>query len=307
MHFVTATLTSIVSAQLFENSDGAYLWFFWMMTFLTIINFCLTIAAITSKSTRGVLLGLLIFFAGIFLTLFLDYQTTSTGTIGLVSLHPVAAFAFGLQEIAYLEDRGVGLKSSTVESSDYASGYTFSNSVSSLITDAILWGILSWYLNRVVKPDYGEAMPWHFPFTAAYWCPGAAKSKHAVSDEDDGPVTYDVPFEPVAENLQRQAAEGKSIEIRGLRRTFGDKIAVDGLNLSMYSGSVRFLLQSVTLHDADHSTYTPCPACTDHSAAGTQRSREDDDDFHVDWRFGAHRWLRSCCRQRYPKPVRPDP
>jgi hypothetical protein len=272
VHFVTATLTAIVSAQLFENSDSFYLWFFWMMTFLTIINFCLTIAAITSKSTRGVLLGLLIFFAGIFLTLFLDYRTRSSGTIGLVSLHPVAAFAFGLQEIAYLEDRGVGLKSSTVESSDYASGYTFSNSVSALITDAILWGILSWYLNRVVKPDYGEAMPWHFPFTASYWCPGAAKSKHSVSDEDDGPVTYDVPFEPVAENLQRQAAEGKSIEIRNLRRTFGDKIAVDGLNLSMYSGSVR-VIDALWYTAVSGSFDLHFPSRTDHSIVGTQRSR----------------------------------
>ena len=242
LHVVAATLTSIVSAQLFENSDSGYLWFFWMMTFIAIINYSLAISAITSKATRGVLIGLLVFFAGIILTFVLDYQTASSGLISLVSLHPVAAFSYGLQEIAYLEDRGVGLRASTIDSSDYASGYTFSNSVSSLITAMIFWGVLSWYLNRVIRPDYGQAMPWYFPFKLSYWLPGTARAPH--DDETSGEVANvnDIPFEPVPETVRRQAEEGKSIEIRNLRKTFDDNIAVDGLSLSMYSGSITALL-----------------------------------------------------------------
>ena len=101
------------------------------MTFVAIICYSLTISALTSKGTRGILIGLLLFFMGVILTLFIDYQEADSGIIGLVSLHPVAAFSFGIQEIAYLEDRGVGLRSSTVDSSDYPSGYTFSNAVGS--------------------------------------------------------------------------------------------------------------------------------------------------------------------------------
>lgn len=212
------------------------------MTFVAIINYSLTISALTSKGTRGILIGLLVFFSGVILTFVIDYQEADSGVIGLVSLHPVAAFSFGIQEIAFLEDRGVGLKSNTVDTSDYPSGYTFSNAVGALITDMIFWGILAWYLNRVIPLEYGQALPWYFPFTSSYWCPGMAKAPaHDETGEATDPVA-DIPLEPVPDNLRRQAEDGKSIEIRNLRRSFGDKIAVDGLNLSMYSGSITALL-----------------------------------------------------------------
>ena len=227
----------------------------------------MALAALTSKATRGVLIGLLVFFAGVILTSVLDYQDASTGLISLVSLHPLAAFSFGLQEIAYLEDRGVGLRSTTVDSSDYPSGYTFSNAVSSLILGIILWGVVAWYLNRVIRPDYGQAMPLHFPFTKSYWCPGSARSAHTAEDvEEDDDTHTDVPFEPVPETLRRQAKEGKSIEIRNLRKAFGDNLAVDGLNLSMYSGSITALLGhngavSVECVEPLMEAYRDCSRC----------------------------------------------
>ena len=242
LHFFSATVTSIVSAQLFTNSDSGYLWFFWMMTFVAMINYSLAISALTSKGTRGILIALLVFFSGIILTSVLDYQEADSGVIGLVSLHPAAAFSFGISEIAFLEDRGVGLKANTVDSSDYPSGYTFSNAVGSLITDIIFWGVLSWYLNRVIPLEYGQALPWYFPFTSSYWCPGSTKAPPHNEADDANAQATDIPLEPVPETLRRQAEEGKSIEIRNLRRSFGDKIAVDGLNLSMYSGSITALL-----------------------------------------------------------------
>ena len=107
----------------------------------------------------------------------------------------------------------------------------------------IFWGILSWYLNRVIPPAYGQAMPAHFPFTSSYWCPGSARAQQESDNapQEDAGVD-DIPLEPVPDNLRRQAEQGQSIEIRNLRRTFGDNIAVDGLNLSMYSGSITALL-----------------------------------------------------------------
>ena len=51
-----------------------------------------------------------------------------------------------------------------------------------------------------------------------------------------------IPYEEVSDALKRQADEGKSIEIHDLRKAFGDKSAVDGLNLSMYNGQITALL-----------------------------------------------------------------
>lgn len=263
---------------------------------LCIINFSLSIAALTSKGTRGVLIGLLVFFAGVILTLVLDYQNDSTGLIALVSVHPVAAFSFGLQEIAYLEDRGVGLRSTTIGSSDYPSGYTFSNSVNSLIFDVIFWGILSWYLNRVIPPDYGQAMPFYFPFTKSYWCPGSVNAGH-MDEATEGGGTDDVPLEPVPEALLRQAEEGKSIEIRNLRKAFGETIAVDGLNLSMYSGSITALLGhngAVSLLNDALLSLTPSPLLI-YLETFFYTTGQDHYDFHVDGDIISHGRNCSCC------------
>lgn len=51
-----------------------------------------------------------------------------------------------------------------------------------------------------------------------------------------------IPIEPVSDVLRQQAKEGRSIEILNLRKVFGDKVAVDGLNLSMYNGQITALL-----------------------------------------------------------------
>jgi ABC-type multidrug transport system ATPase subunit len=51
-----------------------------------------------------------------------------------------------------------------------------------------------------------------------------------------------VAVEEVSNNLKDQAAEGKTIEIRKLKKVFGEKIAVDGLSMSFYRNQITALL-----------------------------------------------------------------
>jgi ATP-binding cassette, subfamily A (ABC1), member 3 len=239
-NIVTASLTSVMSSRLYENSDGFLLWIFWMFTFIAVIVFCMLISSFTSKAIRGILIGLLFFFGGVFLTLAIDY--TTSGLVGIISLHPVAAFSFGIQEIGRLEDLSIGVTGDSMDFSDNPSGYNFRSTLNSLIADSIIWGIATWYFNRVIQPDYGQAFPFYFPFTLSFWCPGRASVPAGENDEQSLELSTSFPLEPVSETLKRQAQNGESIEIRGLCKTFGDKVAVDGLNLSMYKGQVTALL-----------------------------------------------------------------
>lgn len=83
---VTATITAAVSMALFENSKGSYLWLFWLLTFLAIVVFAMLLSTFTSKSTRAIMIGLLIFFIGAFLTFAVDFEDGSSSLIGLISL-----------------------------------------------------------------------------------------------------------------------------------------------------------------------------------------------------------------------------
>lgn len=112
--------------------------------------------------------------------------------------------------------------------------------MTSFLFDALLWGIVSWYLNRVARSDYGRPLLWYFPFTLSYWCPGSARAP----PQDGGEIQYpkDVPVEPVSTAMKEQIAQGKGIEIRNLTKTFGDKTAVDQLNMNIFSNQITALL-----------------------------------------------------------------
>jgi len=155
----------------------------------------------------------------------------------------VAAFSYGLQEIGRLEDLGIGVQSSTVSATDSPSGHTFNDTLFALILDAVLWGIVAFYLNRVIAPEYGQSLPAWFVFMPSYWFPGRAKTDQKDSERvDSSNQDDDIPTEPVGSTLLRQKEEHKTIEIHSLKKSFGNTVAVDDLSLSMYSGQVTALL-----------------------------------------------------------------
>ena len=67
------------------------------------------------------------------------------------------------------------------------------------------------------------------------------------SDEEDEAILSDLKkhaneFEPVAEALKRQEVSKECLKIRGLRRMFGAKVAVDNINVTIYNGQIFALL-----------------------------------------------------------------
>jgi ATP-binding cassette, subfamily A (ABC1), member 3 len=249
-HFITALLVTVASDVLYNESEFTLLFIFWLLAFNGIIVFCMTLGATTSKAIRAVIVGVVFFMVGAFLPSVNDFQSGDAGLTQLFSIHPVAAFFYGLLQIGHLEDQGIGLIGSSINiSAGNISGYNFGNTIGMLIFDSLFWGFLTWYLNRVIKPDYGQAYPFYFPFLPSFWCPkGAVAETNTKTTEDAGQHymrgdgTDSIPYEPVGEALRRQATEGKSIELYNLRKEFGEKRAVDGLYLSMYSGQITALL-----------------------------------------------------------------
>ena len=242
VHIISSIFSALFSSILFERSNGILLWIFWLLTMISLTCFCMAISSVTSKPIRGVLVGLITTFGGVILTLALDVTTQSLGLTQLISLLPIVPFSYGIGQIGLLEDSGLGLTADTISFTENKSGYAFDNALASLIFNCIFWGIVSWYLNRVIKPDYGQAFPFYFPFTSSYWCPGNVHAPVSDMSVADKVSQSGIPYEEVSDALKRQSEEGKSIEIHDLRKTFGEKSAVDGLNLSMYRGQITALL-----------------------------------------------------------------
>ena len=113
----------------------------------------------------------------------------------------------------------------------------------SLTFDVFLWGFICWYCNRVIPGDYGHSLEWNFFIKRSYWC--GTKEGQVVAENEGGSSLSPnqlVPNEEVSAALMEQENEGRGVHVRGLTKQFGDKMAVDNLNLSMYTGQVFALL-----------------------------------------------------------------
>ena len=243
VHLVTSVLLTFVSSKLFQQADIVLLLLFWAFSLTALIVVAMLVASLFSKTPRATFVGLLVFFFGYFCTLAEDFATGSPANLRLVSLHPMAAFSYGLREIGRLED-GYGLTMDSINVTVYPSGYTYVTVLRYLFFDCILWGTVTWYLNRVIPPSYGQALPFYFPFVPSYWCPSIRAGRNKIDIADSAAAVHDpnIPVEPVSEALRMQAQEGKSIEIHDLKKRFGEKTALDGLNLSIYNGQITALL-----------------------------------------------------------------
>jgi len=241
--FTVGVLTTIATNLLYPQASFLLLLLFWEIAFAAIVLYIMTISALNKKATRGTMIGILLFFAGYFLTLVADYETGKRATILLLSIHPMTAISYGLQIIGRLEETTVGLTGNTWRFSDSPSGYAVSSTIGSLILDLFLWGGVCWYCNRVIPGDYGYALQWNFFCKKSYWC-GTTNEAEVVDDHMTSTLNNNaqVPIEEVSTALAEQENDGRGVHIRGLTKTFGDKNAVDNLDLSMYTGQVFALL-----------------------------------------------------------------
>lgn len=243
LHLVTSVLLTLISTKVYARASFVLLLLFWMFSFTSFIVVAMMIASLFARTPRATFVGLLVFFFGYFTTLAEDMGTASLAKLRLVSLHPIAAFSYAFREIGRLEDSGVGLTFETMNSTNYESGYTFAVVLQCLFMDSIIWGIAVWYLNRAVPPTYGQALPIYFPLQPSYWWPSTGQNRtEAVNHGESAHCDESVPVEKLSDATRMQAREGKSIEIHNLRKSFGEKTAIDGLNLSIYNGQITALL-----------------------------------------------------------------
>jgi ABC-type multidrug transport system fused ATPase/permease subunit len=271
LNIVAASFSTFVSCFLFPYSSPYLLWIFWVFTYFALTLFCTALAACSNVATRGVFMGLLCFFSGLLPSIVLPIRSLSSFLKLIFLLHPVAIFSYGITLLGGLDDLALGLTSQTINYVHDELTYSFHIILVSYTYCCILWFIVTWYLNRIVTPEYGQApFPYWFPCSPAYWksffllrtypkemptadepldtvsasktqSGDAASNKHKIPNDCEN-TSKDIAMEAVSESLRKQSKNGESIEIVDLRKSFGDTTAVDGLDLSMYNGQITALL-----------------------------------------------------------------
>uniref|UniRef100_A0A3Q1EF74 P-type phospholipid transporter n=1 Tax=Acanthochromis polyacanthus TaxID=80966 RepID=A0A3Q1EF74_9TELE len=231
----TALLTSIIMVGKVLNYSDPILVFFFLLTFtVATIMQCFLMSVFFNKANLAAACSGIIYF-----TLYLPHilcvawqdRITKNMKLAASLLSPVA-FGFGTEYLSRYEEQGLGLQWNTIQTSPLEKDtYSFLTSILMMMFDAVLYGVLAWYLDNVFPGQFGIGRPFYFPFQPSYW-QSPTPSHSEMTDQGQ------LFFEPDPVGLVM------GVQIQDLVKVFDGRSrpAVNGLNISFYEGQITSFL-----------------------------------------------------------------
>ncbi|XP_065364636.1 phospholipid-transporting ATPase ABCA3-like isoform X2 [Calliphora vicina] len=221
------------------HADWSVLLFFMLIYIITSICFCFMMATFFSKaSTAAAVTGLVWFIA--YMPFSFTIQTYDDLTLGsklgwcLVS-NTAMGFAFKL--ILEFEGTGEGFQWSNLFTpvnidDDLTVGYI----ILMMLASCVMYMCICLYVEQIFPGEFGVPKKWNFVFTASFWC--GEKDYIGVEDIPNGHIERQNPdaFEP------EPAGKHVGLQVKNLKKKFGDKMAVKGLSVNMYEDEITVLL-----------------------------------------------------------------
>uniref|UniRef100_A0AAQ5WZG1 P-type phospholipid transporter n=1 Tax=Amphiprion ocellaris TaxID=80972 RepID=A0AAQ5WZG1_AMPOC len=246
--FISSLIPLLISAgllmgNLLPYSDSGVVFLFLGSFGVVTIMQCFLISTLFSRANLAAACGGIIYF-----TLYLPYvlcvawqDYVGFGAKVVVSLLSPVAFGFGCEYFALFEEQGVGIQWSNLLASPLEEdSYNLTTSICLMLFDAVLYGIMTWYIEAVFPGQYGIPRPWYFPFTKTYWC-GEKENKNIstpLSKKDQSEDIFSVCIEEEPSHID------PGVYIENLVKVYshGNKLAVDGLSLRFYEGQITSFL-----------------------------------------------------------------
>uniref|UniRef100_A0AAX7VZJ5 ABC transporter domain-containing protein n=1 Tax=Astatotilapia calliptera TaxID=8154 RepID=A0AAX7VZJ5_ASTCA len=244
--FISSLIPLLISAgllvmllkmgNLLPYSDSGVVFLFLGSFGVVTIMQCFLISTLFSRANLAAACGGIIYF-----TLYLPYvlcvawqDYVGFGAKIVVSLLSPVAFGFGCEYFALFEEQGVGIQWSNLLASPLEEdSYNLTTSICLMLFDAVLYGIMTWYIEAVFPGQYGIPRPWYFPFTRTYWC-GEKENKNISTPLSKKAVCI--------EEEPSHIEPGVYIENLVKIYSHGNKLAVDGLSLRFYEGQITSFL-----------------------------------------------------------------
>jgi len=240
-------LLTYVGSNLFEYSDNFLVFAYFFVFFLSATSYAIFMSTFFTNSRTAAIVGSLVFFSGFFIYVGLDGSTDRT-SIMLACLHPATAFTFSSLAFVEYEDTGMGVTFFTWDDSEN-NLITFRDCLNMMFIDAFYLAFLTWYVDKIWPSEYGTHEPFYFIVNPYYWGKvfGVSSLPGATSSATTDTSTESINVELVSENLKAQFEEKTCVDIRNLRKEFAtpqgiNKVAVNGLNLTMFQGQITALL-----------------------------------------------------------------
>ncbi|CAL8274752.1 unnamed protein product [Lota lota] len=245
--FVTVLFCIQVSPKgaVLAYSDPSLVFVFLIVFAVATINFSFMISSFFSRANVAAAAGGFIYFLSYLPYLFLwpRYDLLSHAQKVAACLISNVAMAMGAQLIGMFEGKGTGIQwSNLFEAVTVDDDFSLAQVLLMLLLDAVLYGLVAWYMEAVFPGEYGVPRPCYFFALPSYWCSSPRMALVNEKEEEE-----DAEKALKGEFIEAEPAGLVSgVKIKHLAKEFklGNKSrqAVRDLTLNMFEGQITVLL-----------------------------------------------------------------
>ncbi|XP_059473610.1 ATP-binding cassette sub-family A member 7-like isoform X2 [Neocloeon triangulifer] len=243
MVITTFFLTLIlVYGKVLENSDPSLIFVFLLIYGIATISKCFLISTFFSKANLAAAAGGIIFFV-----MYLPYSFTvlweekMSGVVkGLVCLISNVAFGYGCSYLSFFEETGIGAHWHNYNKSPLLNdALNLQACMHLLVVDAVIYAVLTWYIEAVFPGEYGVPKPWYFFVKKSYWC-----GKDVPVDSGPIPAEDELFDKKETENFEEEPNGLQvGVALKNLSKTYNNgKVALNNLNLNFYQNQITAFL-----------------------------------------------------------------
>lgn len=233
---VKIPFTAQEGLAVFTHTHWSVLWVFFFLYSLAGVTFSFMMSTFFAKANVAAIAGAVawLFMLNPYSIININYDSVGLWPKIGASLLVNSGMGFGFKVLGRYESAMIGVQWSNLftpvtPDDDMTMGYV----MLALLTASILQMLLALYIEKVKPGDFGVAEPWYFPFSIRFWT-GSAKGSAANIDAIPMQKNPNYEDEPTDKNA--------GIKIRGLRKVYGNKVAVNNLNLNIYENEITVLL-----------------------------------------------------------------
>uniref|UniRef100_A0A8C3REA9 ATP-binding cassette sub-family A member 2 n=1 Tax=Cyanoderma ruficeps TaxID=181631 RepID=A0A8C3REA9_9PASS len=173
---VTALTAILKYGKVLMHSDVLIIWLFLAIYAVATIMFCFLVSVLYSKAKLASACGGIIYFLSYVPYMYVAireevaHDKITAFEKCIASFMSTTAFGLGSKYFALYEVAGVGIQWHTFSQSPVeGDDFNLLLSMMMLVVDAIVYGVLTWYIEAVHPGMFGLPRPWYFPFQKSYW------------------------------------------------------------------------------------------------------------------------------------------
>ncbi|XP_069922915.1 ATP-binding cassette sub-family A member 2 isoform X2 [Oryctolagus cuniculus] len=256
---VTALTAILKYGQVLLHSHVLIIWLFLAVYAVATIMFCFLVSVLYSKAKLASACGGIIYFLSYVPYMYVAireevaHDKITAFEKCIASLMSTTAFGLGSKYFALYEVAGVGIQWHTFSQSPVeGDDFNLLLAVIMLMVDAVVYGVLTWYIEAVHPGMYGLPRPWYFPLQKSYWLgsgrteawewswPWARAPRLSVMEEDQACAMESRRFEEMRGMEEEPTHLPLVVCVDKLTKVYKNdkKMALNKLSLNLYENQV---------------------------------------------------------------------